>query len=43
MFAIQSGEMFWGPFKTANEAAKWAEKRLSKGTRWVIRPLGSVR
>jgi hypothetical protein len=43
MFAVQCGEALFGPFKTADAAAKWADKRLASSARWIIRPLLSTK
>lgn len=39
MFAVQCGEHLWGPFKTADAAAKWAAIGLVEGSSWRIIPL----
>ena len=38
-FVLISGELFYGPFKTADAAAKWAKKNLASRT-WRIASMG---
>lgn len=42
-YVVECGERLYGPFKTAEAAAKFGKDGLVSGARWVIRPVESAR
>ena len=38
-YVLKCGKKLWGPFKTADIAAKWAEKSLVAEADWIIKPV----